>query len=286
MRGPGDRTLRLTVLPRVIAQRFAFVLLVGAALILMMVGRADTALVERFRVAVSDTAAPVLAVLSQPIAAVNHTIDQVRGLVYLRRENARLREENARLLQWQTAARRFEHQNAAFRALLGAQTDPGISYISARVISDSGGPFVRTILLSAGARDGVLKGQVAVTGEGLVGHVVETGKRASRILLLTDLNSRIPVLIQGTRKRAILAGDNREWPALEFLADGPPVRLGDRVVTSGDGGLLPAGLPVGVIAVAREGDVRVQPLVKFGRLEYVRVVRYDLPALAPDGGLE
>ena len=78
--------------------------------------------------------------------------------------------------------------------------------------------------------------------------MVETGKRASRILLLTDLNSRVPVLIQGTRKRAILVGDNRDWPALAFLSDGPPVRLGDRVVTSGDGGLLPAGLPVGVIA--------------------------------------
>jgi rod shape-determining protein MreC len=278
--------LRLTVPPRVVAQRLGFVLLVAAALILMMVGRADTALVERFRVVVSDTAAPVLTVLSQPIVAFNHTIDEVGGLIYLRRENTRLREENARLLRWQAAARRFEQQNAAFRALLGAQTGPGTSFISARVISDSGGPFVRTLLLSAGARDGVVKGQVAVTGEGLVGHVVETGKRASRILLLTDLNSRVPVLIQGTRKRAILVGDNRDWPALAFLSDGPPVRLGDRVVTSGDGGLLPAGLPVGVIAVAREGDVRVQPLVRSDRLEYVRIVRYDLPALATDGSLE
>jgi rod shape-determining protein MreC len=123
----------------------------------------------------------------------------------------------------------------------------------------------------------VRKGSPVVTGDGLVGRVVELGERFSRILLVTDLNSRVPVVVESTRYRAILEGDNTDTMKLSFVIPSDDVRLGDRIVTSGSGGLFPAGLPIGEVTAIKDGTAIVTPFVRFDRLEYVRVLRYDFP---------
>ena len=154
-------------------------------------------------------------------------------------------------------------------------TDPPVA---ARVVGDSGGAFVHSVLVNAGGQDGVRKGQAAVNGEGLVGRVAEVGERSARVLLVTDLNSRIPVLLESQRYRAILVGDNSQRPRLLYLSADAKVSPGDRIVTSGHGGVFPPGLAVGVVTLIANGDVRVQPFVDWERLEYVRLIefgRYD-----------
>ena len=284
MRSPGNRVLRLALSPKALAQRLALALTIAAALVLMILSRADNAAIERLRLGVTDAAAPVLAALSQPVAAVRRGVGNVNHLLYLQRDNQRLREENERLRRWQAAAREFERQNAAYRALLNTRSEPAVSFITARVIGDSGGPFVRTVLFGSGTRVGVQNGQALVTGKGLVGRVVAAGRRASRGLLLTDLNSRVPVVAESSRYRGVLSGDNTAQPKLAFLPANARIAVGERLVTSGDGGLFPPGIPVGIVASIGEGGVRVQPLVDWDRLEYVRVLRFDLPRLSAAGG--
>ncbi len=262
-------------------QRFALVLFVAAALGLMVMGRADIRLVERLRVAITDAAAPVLDVLSRPVASVNEAIAYGRELLYLRAENARLREENARLRHWEAVARKLAQENLAFRSLLNMVDDPQLAFVSARVVGDSGGAFVRTVLINAGAADGVRKGQAVITGDGLVGRIVETGERSARVLLLTDLNARVPVVVEQTRVPAILAGDNSDRPRLTFIPVNATVTLGERIVTSGQGGMLPPGLPVGTVAAIEDGVIRVEPFVDWAMLEYVRVLDYALPGVLP-----
>jgi rod shape-determining protein MreC len=260
---------------RVVAQRFAYLVLVTAAVALMLLGKAENLFVERLRAVVTDAAAPILAVISEPVAAVERAVGAVEELVYLHSENKRLRVDNQRLRGWEAAARKLEQENAAFRAMLNMRGEAEIQgAISARVIGDSGGPFVRTMLLDAGARMGVAKGQPAVSGKGVVGRVVEAGQRSARVLLVTDLNSRIPVVLESSRYRAILAGDNSDQPRLVFSAAGDRVRPGDRIVTSGHGGVFPPGLPVGVVVSVADGVPRVQPFVDWHRLEYVEVLAY------------
>ncbi len=245
----------------------------------MLLGRLDNAVVERVRLGIVDAFAPVMDVVSRPVSAVNALADNIRELANLRTELARVQAENERLLQWQTVARRLEAENAAFRSLLSAKSETSSFLIAARVVADAGGPFVRTVLLNAGRRDGVRKGQAVVNAEGLVGRIAEVGERSSRVLLLSDLNSRVPVVNERSGQRGVLAGDNSEWPQLVFLPNQAQVQPGDPVVTSGVGGVLPPGLPIGIVAATGDGVVRIQPLVNWHRLEFVRVVRYELPRI-------
>src|ERR1700744_6192309 len=233
---------------RLLAQRFAFLALVLASFALMLLGKADTILVERIRVFIDEGLSPVLQVLSRPASAVHSVVDAVHDLAALRAENVRLAEENARLMHWQTVARELDNENKALRGQLNYAPDPDSAFISARVIGDTGGSFVHSMLLSAGGREGVRKGQAVIAGENLVGRVAEVGDRSSRILLLTDINSHIPVIIEGTRAKAILSGDNSDRPRLNYLSPNSNPAVGNRIITSGHGGAFPPGMPVGVIA--------------------------------------
>jgi rod shape-determining protein MreC len=267
---------RIAVPIKGLIQRFAYVGLVVAAFGLMLLGKADVLLVERIRTQVTDALAPILDVLSRPVATVSDVVDQVRELASLSEENTGLREDKVRLLQWQTVARRLEAENKALRALLNFVPGPEASYVTARVIGDTGGAFAQTLVLNAGIRAGVRKGQAVVTGDGLVGRVAGVGTRSTRIILITDLNSHIPVLVERTRTRAILAGDNSDVLRLIRLPPGAEVAPGDRIVTSGHGGAFPPGLPVGVVASVSDAGIEVQPFVERSRLEYVRVVDFGL----------
>jgi rod shape-determining protein MreC len=260
------------------AHRFAFLLLVVAAFGLMLLGKADTVLVERLRTAVTDSVAPILDFASRPVGSIGAAVDQIGELADLRAENAALRRENERLRNWQAVARRLEAENAALRELTRMVPDAGLRFVTARVIGDPGGAFVRSVLVNAGSQHGVEKSQAAITSQGLAGRVVEVGLRSARVLLVTDINSRIPVLVGDKRDRAILTGDNTGQPKLLYLAAGTEIRPGDHVVTSGHGGVFPPGLPVGVVTQAGESALRVQPFVDWAHMEFLRLADYELPA--------
>lgn len=277
----GGKVGRLAAPLRILFNRFAFLLMVGASVTLLGLSRAGYTPIESARVLVLDYAAPVLDVISRPVAAVNALFAEIGTLMTIYADNERLTLENERLRAWQAEARQLAQENAAFRGLLRAQPEPGMTFVSARVVGDSGGPFVRTLMLNAGGEDGVRKGEAVVNGDGLVGRVVEAGNRSSRVLLLTDLNSRVPVVLEQSRLRAVLEGDNTDVLRLSFLTDLDEIEIGDRVMTSGHGGIFPAGIPVGAVAAIEGDNVWVAPLVAFGKLEFVRVLRFDFPELEP-----
>lgn len=262
-----------------LANRFGYLGLVLAAFALMLLGKADLTVMEQVRASVSDAAAPVLDVLSRPVATVDRLANEAVTIVELRSENARLREDNQHLMEWQSSARRLSAENQNLKGLLNFAPGAEPGFVTARVIADTGGAFVHSILLSAGGRSGVAKGQAVVTGDGLVGRVHAVGTRSVRVLLVTDLNSRIPVVVEATRTRAILAGDNSERPRLIHMPPGAIVSVGDRIVTSGHGGAFPPGIPVGVVAQSVDGGVLVKPYAQRDRLEFVRIVDYGLKGI-------
>ena len=268
-----------TALPfREFSHRISLVFMLTLAAPLLLLGRAETYVFDQARQVVTDMAAPLLEVASRPVAAARRVIERTDEYAYVFDENERLRAENARLLEWKERALNLEARVARYEALLNVQIDPSINYISGRAVSDAGGPFVDTVLVNVGRESGAKSGQAVIDTDGLVGRIVSTGPKASRVLLLTDLNSRVPVVIEPAHYKAVLAGDNTDWPRLEYLTNISAISPGDRVVTSGDGGLIPPGLPVGLVIQTSDGNLRVQTFSDRGRLDFVRVLQYEFPS--------
>ena len=264
--------------------RFAYGALVFAAFGLMLLGKADVVIVERTRVAVTDAVVPILEVLSEPAGSMTRALDKVGEFRDLQGEVERLKRENAQLRQWRHVATGLQAENQALKRLTHFVAPPSPRIISGRAISNAGGPFVRSILVNVGSRQGVRRGLAAVSGSGFVGVVVEVGDHYSRVLLMTDLNSQIPVVVQTTRDPGVLSGDNSNRPRLLFLPQNAHVSTGDPVVTSGEGGVLPSGLPVGVITAISEAGVHVKPIVDWDRLEYVQFLDYRIVGGAGNSG--
>src|SRR5215213_6863438 len=263
---------------RGVADRAALGLLVGLSVLLLVLGKADVQIAGYVGERIGDAATPVLGALGQPVEAARRALDRVGELLAVYEENARLREENRRLLAWQAEAARLSVQNRALREMLKVPTtERAPAWTTARVVGDAGGPFVHSLLIDAGADRGVRKGMAALTPEGLAGRVVSVGRRSARVLLITDYNSKIPVVVDRSRDHAILEGDNSAEPALSFLPITAGFAVGDLVLTSGDAGLLPPGLVVGRVSAVDEGGgkVSVRPLVDWSRLDYVSVLLYE-----------
>ncbi|MDH5772599.1 MAG: rod shape-determining protein MreC [Rhodospirillaceae bacterium] len=262
-----------------VGDRILNVILIGASLAMLAVGKANPEMMEGVRSNISDVATPILETLARPISSTEKVISEIGTISEIRNENENLRSENERLLQWQSAARKLEIENRQLKGLLNFAPGAEPGFVTASVIADTGGSFVRSILASAGSRNGVTKGNAVITSEGLVGRVQGVGSRSARILLITDLNSRIPVVIESTRTRAIMAGDNSDRPKLIHLPPGATVSPGDRVVTSGHGGAFPPGIQIGIVTSVDEKGIFLQPFVQRERIEFVRIVDYGLKGI-------
>lgn len=263
-------------------QRFAFVGLLALAFALMLLSKADTDFTQRTRIAIVDAVAPILSVLSRPVEAFDRGLLTIENFFNVYAENERLRRENANLLGWIDTARRLQLENKSLRVQLAHVPDAFPRFITSRVIADTGGSFFHSVLINSGRRHAVRVGQPVISAGGLVGRTAEVGERSARVLLLTDINSRIPVLVEQTGERAILAGSNAARPGLVYLAANSPVSQGDRVVTSGHGGVFPPGLAVGVVAEVSETGISVQPLVDFARLSEAVVLDFGAGGILPD----
>jgi rod shape-determining protein MreC len=247
-----------------------------AAAAAMLLGKADTVIVERLRAHTAAFVAPVLDTLSRPFDTAADGADRLHDFLALADQNAHLRHERERLVQWQAVAERLADENAQLRLLLKVAPEPGARYLAARVIADTGGVFARSLILNAGTASGVQPGHIVVSSEGLVGRIAGAAAGVSRVVLVTDLNSRVPVAVGDERVRAILAGNNTDRPTLIHLDADAAVATGDRVVTSGVTGAFPPGLPVGVVVAADDHRIAVAPFFESSRLEFVRVIDHGM----------
>jgi len=220
-------------------------------------------------------AAPVTQTLATPTEWLGNGVDYVRGYFFAVSENRRLKAELVQAAEWRDAALSLRDTNERYKSLLGLKTDPPIPMAAARTVSGSRGPFANTRLANAGVEKGIKVGNPAMSEIGLVGRVIGVTQGASRILLLTDIASRTPVMVDRTNARSILTGDGGPNPKLEYLRGKDPVKEGDRIVTSGDGGVLPRGLPVGVAVKGLDGRWRVALASDASPIDYVRILLFQ-----------
>ena len=268
--------IRLSIPARQILSKLTLPVLVAASFGLLLIGKADTMLADRARVALADALAPIYVVLSQPLGQVRAAVTDIADLWHLRAENLRLRAENDRLRQWQSAALALEADNRRLKAQLHWVPDPAGAFVTARVVADAGGVYAKAVLLAVGPNHFIRRGEIALDENGLVGRVTEVGSRTARVLLITDLNSRIPVTLEQSRGHAIMAGTNGPMPRLLYWSDDSPPRDGERVVTSAEADAFPAGLPIGTVHYNAANVPEVEPVAALDRLDIVRIFDYGL----------
>ncbi|MBE9603452.1 rod shape-determining protein MreC [Acetobacteraceae bacterium H6797] len=273
--------IRLSIPLRQALARLSLPILVAGAFGVMLLGKADAVLVERARMALADALAPIYAVVAEPVGAVRDGLADLRDLVTLRSENARLREENERLRQWQAAALTLETENERLRRQTNFIPESAPSFSTVPVVADGGGTYARAVLLATGPQLTVRKGQVALDERGLAGRVSEVGARSARVLLITDINSRIPVTLTGSGARAVLVGTNTDRPRLQYWPEGTRPAEGERVVTSAEAGAFPAGLPVGVVRWSASGAPEVELYARLDRLDMLRLFDFGLSGILP-----
>jgi rod shape-determining protein MreC len=250
------------------------------AVAVVLIGKAQSTLFDRARTQIVDWLAPELAWAHRPFDWVAGWWADLGEGYHVYQENVRLKEENARLRQWQAAAVMLDARVKRYQLLLHAVPDPALSSVMAHVIGRAKRPFLETMILDAGKANGIKPGQAVIDARGMIGRIFLAGERTSWVILLSDLNSRIPITIEPGHVRAILAGDNAKAPGLETLAQGAIIKEGDQVVSSGDGGILPPGLPIGTIVQDGAG-YRVALLADPAFSQDVMVVDFKNPVGPP-----
>lgn len=242
-------------------------------LALFLIWRIDSPRIERFRTAMIDAVVPNMDWAMAPVTQVARMVDDFRSYARIYEQNQELRRELQQMRAWREAALQLEQRNAQLLDMARVRLDPQLTHVTGVVMADAGSPFRQSVLLNVGTRDGIVDGWAVMDGLGLAGRIAGVGDRSSRVILLTDSNSRVPVSVQPSGQTALLSGDNGPAPVLEFVDSAEALRPGDRVVSASDGGVFPPGLLVGEVALGADGRLRVRLAADYGRLDFLRVLR-------------
>ena len=253
-------------------RRLVHVVLIALSFSLMFIGKADLVAMRDLRMRSNDFLAPVIDFVSAPIRGVETMAEGIRTVASLRAENVRLQAENDLLQRWRRRAEILESENQQLRSVTGTVSDEIRSLITARAVTAPGGSFAHTILIAIGNESGIAAGDPVITSNGLVGIVYEVGRAYARVLMISDINARIPVMLASSSWPGLTIGRNDEYLELAFLPAEARPEVGELVLTSGHGGILPAGLAVGRVDRVDGDDIRVRPAVEFRNLGYVSVL--------------
>lgn len=267
-------------------QRFTAFFYIIASIALLIFGRSQTSVIDQIRAQIFATFIPVITVVDIPREASSSLSDWIRNIAVVYSDNEFLREENAELKRQLTEANELEIDNLRLKNLLNIKDGTVSTITASRIVSDSNSPFFKSMLINSGTSEGVEKGHAVVNEEGVIGRTINVARNSSRVLLLNDINSRIPVKFAETGVNVILAGDNSQRLQIEFMPPEERAAIGDLVLTSGMGGVFPPDLPVGRVSeISALGEISVEPEVNLDRLNYVSVIEYeiaDFPVLNPE----
>ena len=233
---------------------------------------------------------PVQSALLAPLATLQQWVARATGgasalgqpqpdLDTLRQRNAEL---EAQVTQLQSDVVRLRENEAQLNLLAGllnyARTQPDNRYLAANVIGRDPSPFVHYVILDRGSNAGVQKDMPVVTGQGLVGRIVQVTSAASKVQLIVDSTSAVNARLQASRDEGVVVGQPAGGLEMQFISQQASVQPGDLVITSGLGGKYPAGVVLGTVSVVEKQAYEVvqraelTSAVDFNRLEIVLII--------------
>jgi len=277
---PVNKTylLRLTSFAKEKAHGFGTIILIIFSIFLLIMGKINEKSLSIFKSYFLDFSSGLLSLIGKPVNSVSDGFYKINDIVFLYSENQNLKEENESLNKWKDLALGLLTENEELRKLLNTAKVENHKFKTAKIISNSGGSYVKTITINVGSNDGVKVGNPVLNNWGMIGRIVDLGRNASRVLLTVDINSQIPVYFEKSLHRAILVGNNSNMLELKFLKKRVLLADEERLMTSGEGGVLPRGLPVGVYSKKLNQDknkLTVIPSKNWDKLSILKVILYN-----------
>ncbi len=244
-------------------RRYGFFIAVAGliALLLLQTSPRLSEQIEPVRTAASDQ----MFHMSKP-----SLIDRVTGASKRERRIFELETRVRELAQYEALALSMAERLEVYEDILNMQGEPAGAEVTARIMAEADGPFAEALLANAGRLNGVEEGYYAENDGGLVGRVVQVGKRSARILKITDFNSRVPVMGESSGLRAIMFGGRDGAGQLTDQPESGAFIDGERILTSGEGGMFPRGVVIGRV-IGGGDEPRVELAMSRGQLSYVRL---------------
>lgn len=276
MKRRGTLLIRIGELKTLLRRTFVFILFISAFLLILL-SRVDSVVVDTANRVVMNVTGPVMQIVELPSRVIHRVYTYFYDISHIYEDNRALQVENKQMMLLQNKVRTLEVENQLLERLLNYVPPAEATFISAKIIAESGDSFTHTLLVYIGD-EAVKKGQIVLGDESVIGRIDKVSGRYAKVILVTDINSKIPVVIERTRVRGILSGNNTAMPQLMFTSSTSDIQEGDVVVTSGVGGMFPSGLPIGFVNSIKNGVIDVETMADISRIEYVRIVDYGLSA--------
>ena len=253
-------------------QRFSLFLLVIASLVLLFFDSLESKPINFVRSFVKDTIYRGSVITSSPIKGVKYVTTKVADHLKLFQKYSQLQEDYSQLKNEISKSEFLELENTQLRKLLDEQIESNSNLASSRVMLDKQSPYLNSYVLNSGSNKKIKKGMAVLDGKNFIGRIVDVNFFSSRVLLVTDLNSKIPVVIQPSGHHAILSGHNIKEPTLEYLPEDHKISNKDKVYTSGKEGIFSPGIPIGEAKV----NVDKVSVLLFSDLTQITFVNIDL----------
>ena len=233
-------------------QRFSLFVLIVFSIILIYVETIETKPLDYLRSFIKDTIYRGSVIVSYPSKGFKNVFSSVENHLNLFNENIKLKEENVQLKEQIYTPDFLIFENKQLRQLLDEQVASSANLVSARVMLDKQSPYLNSFIINSGSNKKIKKGMAVLDGKKFIGRIVDVNFFSSRVLLVTDLNSKIPVLIEPSGHHAILSGHGTNEPTLEYLPKNHKIQSGNKVYTSGKEGIFAPGIPIGKVRMDDE----------------------------------
>ena len=233
-------------------QRFSLLALIIFSVILIYVESIETRPLNYLRSFIKDTIYRSAVIVSYPSKGFKGVSSAVGNHLNLFNENIKLKEENALLKEQIYDPGFLIFENKQLRRLLDEQVASSANFISARVMLDKQSPYLNSFIINHGSNKEIKNGMAVLDGKNFIGRIVDVNFFSSRVLLVTDLNSKIPVLAAPSGYHAILSGRGKNKPTLEYLPKNHKVQSRNKVYTSGKEGIFSPGIPIGQVRMGTE----------------------------------
>jgi len=263
---------RSALLPKGTKHKFSLFVLVILSILFIFVETLETKPLNYLRSFIKDTIYRGSSMVSMPTKSFGNLTDSLNEHISLYNNYTELKKENTELRNNISKSDFLELENAQLRKLIEEQVETQSNLVSARVMIDKQSPYLNSFVINIGSNKNIKNGMEVLDGKNFIGRTVDVNFFSSRVLLVSDLNSRIPVITEPSAYHAILNGRGIRKPTLVYLPEKHTIQNGDKVYTSGKAGIFTPGIPIGEIKIEKE----MIKVILFSDLNQITFVNINL----------